>query len=607
MKKRYTVCAWLLCLAILFSMLPLVACKTTGADETGTGTASETVTAADATATEPTSESEPATDGETSGADETGTDVPSVICNDPELVYTYTEEQYQTLCDKVDQLYALLASNDRQEEFLKLYEDVENNDYETLMDQYQIANIRSMMYTSDQTAADCLEGISEKYNQILQKLIEMYDDIEASGYAEAFFEGWSAEERARAVESAGMYTDELTELNIASDKLTTEYRALSQDDTFMQKSAEIYMRAIEQNNRIANLCGYQNYMEYAYARVYSRDYTPADVASMREMVKEVLAPMLPVLLARLQELGSQLTGPQVADVNTIMGADLSVMGVVPGLGTNSSKIVNLVDRYLASISEDMKQSYHKMWDSNRYILTFNSETSHAGAFSAYLYKRGYPLFYFGPGYQDLFTVIHEYGHCYAMSKSETMSIPMDLAEVNSQGNEWLFLSFLRGNIKTPAYEYLVTYRLFSDIANICNCVAVNDFETYVYTHNDYTAETLDSVMKQVLEDLGVYESFSAIYEDPTSYWHYVTIENPGYYISYAMSLLPSLDIFAMSLDNYETAAAAYLSLATVGEHDTFLETLKRTGIGTPFDRETYRNIAEIPERLNRLLHAGAAA
>ncbi len=87
----------------------------------------------------------------------------------------------------------------------------------------------------------------------------------------------------------------------------------------------------------------------------------------------------------------------------------------------------------------------------------------------------------------------------------------------------------------------------------------------------------------------------------------MTIDNPGYYISYAMSLLPSLDLYAASLDDYATAAAAYLQLATVGEHDTFLQSLEKAGIGTPFDAQTYQDIAAIPSRLTKLLREAEAA
>jgi predicted small secreted protein len=590
MKKMSFLVSLLLCAALLLS-----ACTSqAGGTETGTETGSDTADAAES--------------GEESGS-ESGADTEDddVINRNPDMVYSYTEEQYETLCQKIGQLTELLSAGDRQEEFLTLYKDVEENDFEAMQDQYQIANVGSMVRTDSETAAALLEDISEKYNKVLQQLIEMYDDIDASPYAEAFFEGWTEEERAQAVASARSYTDELTDLKVASDKLMAEYRSLAYDDTFLQKSAEIYMRAVEQNKRIAQISGYDDYMEYAYELMYNRDYLPSDTAAMRTMVKEYLAPMLPTLLNKLQDAAATLTKADQADVNRILQTDVTGLGVVEGLGTTVQSVTDVLDAYFDSVSGDMKQTYYDMWNNNHYILTFNAEKSHVGAFSVYFYKLAYPMFYFGSGYQDLYTVVHEFGHCYAMEKSASMDIPLDLAEVNSQGNEWLFTSFLRDNVTSKAYTYLVTYRLLSDIASICNCVAVNDFEMYVYSHSDYTAETLDSVMEKVLRDLGIDQIFSQLYESPTSYWHYVTIDNPGYYISYAMSLLPSLELYAMSLDNYDGAAAAYLQLATVGKHDTFLGSLRKAGIGTPFDEQTYRDIAGIPGKLSQLLSASKAA
>lgn len=594
---KYTLPALLLCIALLFSAVSFSACH---ALPGGSETASET----DANATSDAGDSsESGSETESGQEDEES----SIISRNPDLTYTYTDAQYEVLNNKIEQLTALLTAGDRQEDFLTLYKDVEDNDFATLQDQYQIANIGTMVRTGDASAAEIMEDVSGKYNRVLQQLIEMYDDIDASPYAEAFFEDWTDTEREQAVASARAYTDELTELKVASDKLRTEYRALEDDDTFLQKSAEIYLRAVEQNRQIARISGYDGYMEYAYAQMYNRDYTPADTAAMRALVKEYLAPMLPVLLNRLQDAAAVLSRTDQAEVYRILQTDVTGLGVVPGLGTPVQTVVGMVDAYFDSVGGDMKRVYHDMWDSNRYILTFSSETSMAGAFSVYFYKLGYPLFYFGSGYQDLYTVIHEFGHCYAMGKSASMGIPLDLAEVNSQGNEWLFTSFLRDRISAKAYTYLVMYRLLSDIASICNCVAVNDFEIYVYSHSDYTADSLDAVMAQILQDLGVADIFSQLYQSPTSYWHYVTIDNPGYYISYAMSLLPSLDLYAASLDDYATAAAAYLQLATVGEHDTFLQSLEKAGIGTPFNAQTYQDIAAIPGRLTKLLRAAEAA
>ena len=200
----------------------------------------------------------------------------------------------------------------------------------------------------------------------------------------------------------------------------------------------------------------------------------------------------------------------------------------------------------------------------------------------------------------MYTVIHESGHCYAMGLSATGDMPIDLAEVHSQGNEWLFTSFIRKEMGHSAYELIADYRLFSDFCSIANCVAVDAFEQYVYTHDDYTADDLDGIMADIMKDMGIYDIFTEIYAAPVSYWHYVTTDNPAYYISYAMSMVPSLSLYAMSLDDFDVAAEAYRNISLVGEYDTFLDTLKRASISSPFDEETYKQLAGLIKKVNEL-------
>jgi hypothetical protein len=547
--------------------------------------------------TDPSTDTEPAQtvqEGTESGAVEepatTGSD--DVICLNPDIVYTYTDEDFSTLNGKIDTLTSLLADNDpdKQEAFLTLYADIEDDDFAALTEQYLIASILNMVYSTDADRSACFLSVSQMYNDALQRLIVLYDDIDASVYADAFFEDWSEDERQQAVAMAGNYTDELKQLRVAYDELTDEYYKLPQDDSYLTSSAELYMRAVQLNKQIATLCGYDDYMTYAYSMVYDRDYTPADVQQMKEYVQQYIVPQLYQLWNKISAMMENISITDYMAFYSYMTADLSSLGVVDSLGDGDEAMIRTLESYLLSLGGDVRSVYHSMWTDNHFIVANNENLSRSGAFSVYFSKLGYPLFYFGPGYQTTYTIIHEFGHCYAMDQSETMDIPMDLAEVHSQGNEWLYTSFLKGTMSAQSYKLLAYYKMFSDLSTICNCLAVNEFEIYVYTHDDYQAEDLDNVMVSILKDLGIYDLFTEMYADPVSYWHYVVVDNPGYYISYAVSLLPSIDLYCMSLENYETATAAYLDLCTVGSKDTFLSALERAGISSPFEEKTYTDL-----------------
>ena len=67
-------------------------------------------------------------------------------------------------------------------------------------------------------------------------------------------------------------------------------------------------------------------------------------------------------------------------------------------------------------------------------------------------------------------------------------------------------------------------------------------------------------------------------------------EAPMYYISYATSLVPALEIFQISLDNRARAIDIYNSIAAADPQLTFEETLAENGLKSPFEEQTIIDI-----------------
>lgn len=542
------------------------------------------------------------TDAETDAGTEVETAPPvgpdDVVCGNDDLVYNYTDEMYAALNDKIAQVWVLIEENnpDKTQEFIDLYNDIDDNDFCIILDQYMLANMLNMLYAYDPAYSDQLVTISEKFNQARKDLIVMYDDIYESVYSEKFYEDWTETEIERAVKLAKTYTDELVQLRVERDAIQSEYYAIADDDKYMTNTAEIYIRAIENNKKIAAAAGYSDYMTYAYENEYSRDYFPEDTAKMEEYVKQYIVPMLSPLLDSLTANAQSLTSADVVDFNLYFESSLPTMGVVPSFGKGIPKLSKNISTYLSSISEDFLTEYENLWANNHYIIARNAKVSRQGACSGYFHNLGYPVCYFGPDYQTVYTVLHEYGHYYAMNLSETGDMPIDLAEVHSQGNEWLFTAYLKNLMADKSYDFLEEYRLFSDLCTICNCMCVNKFEMYVYSHEGYTAADLDGIMENVMKEMGVYDVLCEAYANPVQYWHYVTVDNPAYYISYAISLVPSIELFAMAQDDFSVATASYLAIAKVDpEKDTFLGMLSKASISSPFESNAYILISKLAQ------------
>ena len=71
----------------------------------------------------------------------------------------------------------------------------------------------------------------------------------------------------------------------------------------------------------------------------------------------------------------------------------------------------------------------------------------------------------------------------------------------------------------------------------------------------------------------------------------VAVSNPVYYISYAVSAVAALEIYAIATENYDAALTAYNGLIEgITPEDGFLGALKKAGLTTPFEEQTYIDI-----------------
>ena len=83
--------------------------------------------------------------------------------------------------------------------------------------------------------------------------------------------------------------------------------------------------------------------------------------------------------------------------------------------------------------------------------------------------------FFGKSYQDVFTFIHELGHYVSFSGYDA-GMPYDFAETHSQGNEWMFLSYLEGKISAKVYDYLVYENLNNAMITMLRGMLIDEFE-----------------------------------------------------------------------------------------------------------------------------------
>ena len=76
----------------------------------------------------------------------------------------------------------------------------------------------------------------------------------------------------------------------------------------------------------------------------------------------------------------------------------------------------------------------------------------------------------------------------------------------------------------------------------------------------------------------------------------VVVEQPVYYISYAVSSIASIELYTVAKNDYGAAIDIYRDLIeNVDLEDGFLGNITAAGLSSPFDEEFYQEVSELTE------------
>ena len=469
------------------------------------------------------------------------------------------------------------------EEVDALYLQFEEAFYHTAQ-QMTIASIIYYYDMSDEESKNRHLDTQEMFYDIQDKYTESCRTMYLSSpYASEFFDGWSEEE----IQSLLDFDPTTTALKKEIEELQVQYNSLS-NNAFTDGSAEIYAQIVTKGNQLARLYGYDNYYEYASKNVYGRDYSTEDLQKFQDYVVEYVVPRYSKL-KKWEEIYNLSSSRR----------DLAISFLSDSFdSSNMNK--NYLLLYLDSLGDTtMGVAMRDVFDSKNCIFSSESQ-SHPTAFCTYMYEDETPFCLFGSSGQTVNTMVHEIGHYYASYVNNDLN-NYDLCETHSQANEYLFLQYCKGEINSKVYEVVRYYNLFNSYYIILCATIIDDFEQRVYSLDSvegFTSADFDAIMTEVIADYGkTPEWFATNITDMYSYWRKVAIDNPVYYISYAVSSIAAVEIFAIAEstaenEGYEAAQQIYIGLVEgVTEEDGFCEALKKVGLYTPFEEEAFQKVA----------------
>lgn len=577
MKKFTQIMALLLALLLTFT-----SCTVGGEGDSTETTAPITTEAPTETPTEePTEEPTEATTKE-----------PEVIIEEPsyrekvsrtreelEAMYNLVDEDFETLAAKLQAFEDIALVSDDYDAVDAVYMEFEDFFYH-VETQITIANVIRYIDTTDEEASNRYLDAYEKYGDIFNEYIEVCKAVyETSPIRDQLFEDWTEEE----IKELFAYDPETQELREENERIQAEIEALPEKEAY-EKTPALYAQMVVNYNKLAQLEGYDNYYDYASVEIYGRDYTKDDIATFRTLV-------IDNIIAEFDEVGTRWAVlyqvlPQ-ADFNIFYDLALSPF---------DANKENYFEGYINSYGDSSTGEGFRHLTENRNLIFADSPNSHPSAFQTYFREFETPFCLFGSSGQYTSAMVHEMGHYYAALYNPDVS-SYDLAEVQSQGNEMLFVKYMGGQVNRDIYKAFRGYSVFNFIYATMVGIIIDEFEQRVYSAENvenFTAEDFDAIMKEVCEQYGGFDFIKNNFGDMNEYWRMVAPTSAVYYVSYSMSAMAALSLLVTAEEDEAAAREMYrIIVEDVEEDAAFMEAIAMAGLLSPFEEEVFKKVVQI--------------
>ena len=442
--------------------------------------------------------------------------------------------------------------------------------YDWLMAEYakvytldNLAYIDFYAHPGDETLSDACRQLDSVLNEVNDAFCTALSDA-LDGPAGSALRSYIGEDKATALVGYDEQTDRQREITERVSELTLQYNALIMEylsyDEETEKIGALYRELVDLHNEEAQIVGYKDYADYAYEASYGRDFTPDDAAALCEAVKPY---------AR-QYFGSLY-------YNEATYADFSA-----DTDLTERELVGLVTQYMPRVSDDAAKAAAYMEKHGLYFMDSAERVSDLG-FTTTLDQYNAPFIYLAlyGDQNDIQSMFHEFGHYYDAYMNPVPDLllsvgSLDIFEIHSTGMEALSTGWYEDIYGEDADLARIRF-LDSALYTVFSGCLFDEFQRVVYADPTLTPEQISQTFVTIARSYGL-RSFG---KEFSHYWMQVNhnFESPFYYISYAVSMLASLQIYEMAENDWAAAADFYNDLVSLGAFDyTYCELLDKVGL-----------------------------
>lgn len=465
--------------------------------------------------------------------------------------------QMSTELHSADKLYsdlakmeALCVNEENKDKVLALYKEISDE-----MDRiYTASTINEIYYNKDVTN----QKYSEQKNYYDKINLESTDkaytvfktvmDSPCGSYLEEFV----GSDIAESMKTFEAMSEESSELAIQESELVQKYDQLNavKYNSIQEKNkalGQVFKELVVVRDQIAKESGYDNYLDYAYEYEFSRDYTPNDFSKVRKNIKKYIIPIHSQYSASITE------------------EDYEIIDSIKG--NNGEYVLDKLEPHMTSFMPELNESFSYMRKYGLYDIDAD-EKKMDGGYTCFLNSYQVPFIYNYPynTYRDYKDMIHELGHFNNMFFQEEHVISsniysMDVMEIQSQALELMFSEFANSIYGEEVAESAKKIIINEMLATVMDGSVIDEFESEVYKNPKMTLEEMNRTFKQINASYGL--DYDESENDQDYLWTDIPhiFHSPGYYASYAVSMLSAFDIWTTYLTDPDIAKEAYRKIS----------------------------------------------
>lgn len=364
------------------------------------------------------------------------------------------------------------------------------------------------------------------------------------------------------------FADIVTDVSLSNEEYYRLYDAYCA--AFQQEAGPIFQKQVGIRTQIAALLGYADYATYCYD-TYGRDYSPSDARTLHAAVKKYIAPVF-------------IQASEQNDTSDLGAADFGEDAFFSALSSSSIAFSPL----LAEPVTYMLQN--RLYDVNDSSVKMDS------SFTTYIsdYRAPYIFSSWSGSADDVATILHELGHFTNYYHNAVVGYSagdsLDLAEVDAQALVLLLFEDYESFYGDLADQARTSALIDAMYSLLSGCME-DEFQQDVYENPNMTLEQMNERYARLAEEYGLQQ----VYGYQGTEWALIshTFQTPLYYISYAASMVPALELFEIAQTDPEGAKNAYFRIIMRESYEPLGDVLTQNGLAPIFSEKTIARIATI--------------